>query len=84
MLKQLGHLALEVGDLKKAQQIFRALLLQKLNDQSPITKAEVFYHLGIVHHRLEENPKAIQMLERAIQTDGDLEGPAELLAEIKA
>ena len=82
-LKELGEVALEVGDLKKAQQMFRALLLQKLDAKSPITKAEVFFRLGTVHYRMEEKPKAIQMLERSIQTDKTLEGPAELLAEIK-
>lgn len=83
VLKQLGAVSLEAGDLKKAQQMFRALLLQKLDDKSPITKAEVFLNLGKVHQGLGEKPKAIQMLERAIQADGDLEEAKQLLAELK-
>jgi NADH:ubiquinone oxidoreductase subunit len=63
--------------------MFRALLLQKLEAGSPISKAEVFYQLGVVHHRLDEKPKAVQMLERAIQTDPNLTAAQTLLNEIK-
>ncbi|MBX3180989.1 MAG: tetratricopeptide repeat protein [Polyangiaceae bacterium] len=83
VLKQLGTVSLDAGDLKKAQQMFRALLLQKLDDDSPITKAEVFYNLGRVHHALGEKPKAVQMLERAVQADAELSAAAELLLELK-
>lgn len=83
VLKQLGEVSLEAEDLKKAQQMFRALLLQKLDASSPITKAEVFMNLGVVHHKLGEKPKAIQMLERAISSDSSLEKAKELLAEVK-
>ena len=83
MLKKLGEVALEAGDLKKAQQMFRALLLQKLDATSPITKAEVFMNLGEVHHTLGEKPKAIQMLERAMQSDASLEQAKSRLAELK-
>ena len=84
VLKELGDVSVQVGDLKKAQQMFRALLLQKLEGGGPITKAEVFLHLGDVHLRLGEKPKAIQMLERALQTDASLEKARELLAQAKA
>lgn len=83
VLKQLGSVSLEAGDLKKAQQMFRALLLQKLDDSSPITKAEVFLNLGKVHQGLGEKPKAVQMLERAIQADAELAEAKTLLAELK-
>lgn len=83
VLKQLGEVALEVGDMKKAQQMFRALLLQRLDEKSPITKAEVFMRLGQVHGKLGENAKAVQMLERAIQADGSLEEAKTLLGELK-
>jgi tetratricopeptide (TPR) repeat protein len=84
ILKELGVISVQVGDLKKAQQMFRALLLQKLEAGGPITKAQVFMNLGDVHLRLGENQKAVQMLERAQQTDATLEGVAELLAQAKA
>ena len=37
---------IEMGDLDRAQKTYRALLLQKLDATSPITKGEVFFHLG--------------------------------------
>lgn len=83
VLKKLGEVAMEVEDYKKAQQMFRALLLQRLDANSPITKAEVFMRLGQVHAKLNEKPKAIQMLERAVQSDADLEEAKNLLAELK-
>jgi tetratricopeptide (TPR) repeat protein len=82
ILKELGELAFELDDLKKAQQMYRALLLQRLEGQSPITKAEVFYALGRVHDALGEKPKARQMLERALQTDANLEAAKRMLATL--
>lgn len=73
VLHQLGELAIQSGDAKKAQQMYRALLLQKLEAGSPITKAEVFVRLGQTHVMLGENPKAKQMFERALQADPNLE-----------
>jgi hypothetical protein len=72
-----------VGDLKKAQQMYRALLLQKLEDGGPIQKALVFVRLGDIHDRLAEKPKAIQMYERALQTDAKLEEAKTKLAALK-
>jgi tetratricopeptide (TPR) repeat protein len=83
VLKGLGELTLETGDFKRAQQMFRALLLQKLDQGSPITKGEVYYYLGLVHHRLEENDKAVQMLERAVQAEPQLTAAVQLLQQLK-
>jgi tetratricopeptide (TPR) repeat protein len=84
VLKELGQLALETGDPKKAQQMYRALLLQKLDDQSPISKVEVFVKLAEVHERLDEKAKAIQMAERAVQTDRDHAEAQALLERLKS
>jgi tetratricopeptide (TPR) repeat protein len=83
VLKKFGELALELQDLKKAQQMFRALLLQRLDQNSPISKAQVFMNLGEVHRGLGEKSKAIQMYERAIQQDASLEQAKVRLAELK-
>jgi tetratricopeptide (TPR) repeat protein len=83
VLKALGLVALRVEDFKKAMQMFRALLLQKLDGDTPITKAEVFFHLGEIHLKLGEKPKALQMLERAVQADDKLDSAKKLLAELK-
>lgn len=83
VLRALGLVAIKVDDLKKAMQMFRALLLQKLEADSPITKAEVFFHLAEIHAKQGEKPKAIQMLERALQADDKLESAKQLLSELK-
>ena len=83
ILKQLGEVSLETGDLKKAQQMFRALLIQRLTPEAPITKAEAFFRLAQVHSRLDEKPKAIQNLERALREDPSLSEAKELLDELK-
>jgi golgin subfamily B member 1 len=84
VLASLGEVALNVGDVKKAQQMYRALLLQKLDDAGPIKKATVFVRLGDIHEKLGERPKAVQMYERALQTDPSLEEAKTKLAAAKA
>ncbi len=80
VLTQLGEVAMKVQDYKKAQQMYRALLLQKLDENGPIKKSVVFLRLGEVHEALGEKPKAQQMYERAVQTDGSPEAKAKLEA----
>ena len=84
ILKDLGGLASSMGDLERAQKTYRALLLQKLDAGAPITKAEVFFHLGEILHRQGDKPKAILMLERAVETDAKMARARDLLAELKA
>ncbi len=72
VLRDLGRHALAQGDLDRAQKTFRALLLQKLDASSPITKGEVFFHLGEIAERQGDKPKAIQMFERAAENDATL------------
>jgi tetratricopeptide (TPR) repeat protein len=84
VLRDLGKLALEVADFDRAQKTFRALLLQKLDAQSGITKAEVFFYLGEISDKQGERAKAIQMFERAVETDNTLAKARERIAELKA
>lgn len=83
ILKDLGELASSMGDLERAQKTYRALLLQKLDAQAPITKAEVFFHLGEILHRQGDKTKAILMLERAVETDTKMVKARQLLTELK-
>jgi tetratricopeptide (TPR) repeat protein len=83
VLRKLGEVSLEMDDLKKAQQMFRALLLQRFDQKSPISKAQVFANLGEVHRRLGEKAKAIQMYERALAQDPEIQQAKERLAELK-
>ena len=80
VLTLLGDVAIRAKDYKKAQQMYRALLLQKLDQGAPISKSQVFLRLGDIHEAIGETPKAIQMYERAVQTDGLPEAKERLVA----
>jgi tetratricopeptide (TPR) repeat protein len=84
VLRDLGKLALDVGDLERAQKTFRALLLQKLDAQSGITKGEVFFYLGEISDKQGDKAKALQMFERAVETDHNLARAKERVAELKS
>ena len=83
VLRDLGVLAIEIGDLDRAQKTFRALLLQRLDAQSGITKGEVFYYLGEISMKQGDKAKAVQMLERAVENDPNLARAKTMLAELK-
>jgi tetratricopeptide (TPR) repeat protein len=94
VLRDLGVLSLELsaaGDdaaarkthLDRAQKTFRALLLQKLDDHSPISKGEVFYYLADISHREGDDKKALQMLERSLDANKEYAPARELLAKLK-
>jgi tetratricopeptide (TPR) repeat protein len=83
ILKDLGVLAFETGDLERAQKTFRALLLQRLDSVAGISKAEVFFYLGEISERLGDRPKATQMFERAIENDPSHQRARSRLAQLK-
>jgi len=70
ILRDLGRLCLEQGDLERAQKTYRALLLQKLKEDSGITKADVYFRLGDISFRQGDKTKAKAMLERAVAEAG--------------
>jgi tetratricopeptide (TPR) repeat protein len=93
VLRDPGTLSLELAEsepaqkdqyLDRAAKTFKALLMQRLDDSSPITKGEVFYYLGETHHRQGDDKKAIQMLERALDTDKNFEKAKTFLSKLKA
>lgn len=83
ILRDLSLLSLEVGDLERAQKTFRALLLQRLDTQSKITKAEVFFYLAQISQKQGDPAKATQMAEKALENDPSLERAKELLSSLK-
>lgn len=92
VLRDLGVLSLELSEedpgqrapyLDRALKTFKALLLQRLDQDTPITKPQVFYYLGEVYHRQGDDKQAIISLQRAIDTDKTLETARTLLAKIK-
>ena len=83
ILRDLGVLALDNNDLERAQKTFRALLLQRLDAQSGITKGEVFSYLGEISMKQGDKAKAVQMLERAVENEPNLARARTMLAELK-
>jgi tetratricopeptide (TPR) repeat protein len=94
ILRELGVLSLDMASaasdakakgehIDRAAKTFRALLLQKLDEGSPITKGEVFYYLADISHRQGDPKKALQMVERALDNDKEFAPAKELLAKLK-
>lgn len=84
VLRDLGVLALESDDLDRAQKSFRALLLQRLEEGSGISKGEVFYYLGEISARQGDRQRAQQMFERAVESDPNLDRAKNRLTELKS
>lgn len=84
VLRDLGVLALDTGDLERAQKTFRALLLQRLEAGAGISKGEVFFYLGDISKRQGDTSKAKQMLERALENDPALDRAKAMLEALKA
>ncbi len=84
VLRDLAILAFESKDWERAQKTFRALLLQKLDENSGISKAEVFFYLGEVAVVQDDTPRAIQMLERALEVDPAFSRAVERLSSLRA
>lgn len=89
----LGRLSVELCDassdetvksehLLRAEGAFKALLLQKLDETSPVSKAEVFYGMALVLVRMGDQGKAIHNLERAISADANFDKAHELMDEL--
>jgi tetratricopeptide (TPR) repeat protein len=83
ILRDLGLLCYKSGDMDRAQKTFRALLLQKLDASSGITKADVYYYLGDTLRQQNETQKAIGMLERAVEAEKGHPRATTLLAQLK-
>ncbi len=83
VLSDLGRLCVTRGDFDRAQKTFRALLLQKLQPNDGITKADVYFYLGDISVKQGDPKKAISMLERAVAEDSGHSQAAALLAQLK-
>ncbi|MCX7807986.1 MAG: tetratricopeptide repeat protein, partial [Deltaproteobacteria bacterium] len=83
ILRDLGKLCHAMGDWDRAQKTFRALLLQKLDANSGITKGDVYYYLGDITAKQGEPKKAISMLERALAEQPGHPQAQALLAQLK-
>jgi tetratricopeptide (TPR) repeat protein len=84
VLRDLGMLAFETDDLDRAQKMFRALLLQRLDATAGISKGQVFYYLGEVYAKQGDVSKAVQNLERAVESEPANDRARSRLAELKS
>ncbi|HJK98751.1 MAG TPA: tetratricopeptide repeat protein, partial [Polyangiaceae bacterium LLY-WYZ-14_1] len=83
VLRDLGRLCHAQGDFDKAQKTFRALLLQKLDGDEGIRKADVYFYLGDISAKQGDATKAIHMLERAVNEDGGHPEAEQLLSSLR-
>ena len=65
----LGRLAMATRDWEKARRVYRALVLQNLDDNAGVTKAGVYLALGQIHAELGEGPKAKGMFQRGLELE---------------
>jgi tetratricopeptide (TPR) repeat protein len=82
ILRDLGRLCLQKGDLERAQKTYRALLLQKLGPDAGIGKADVYCRLGEISLKQGDKIKAKAMLDRAIAEGGEHAEAKALLAQL--
>ena len=80
---RLGRLFQLEGDLERAMQKLRPLLLQKIEPQSGVDKADVYFHLAEMHVAKNEKPKALLMIERGLQANPDHGGCKALKEQLK-
>ncbi|MFH2009644.1 MAG: tetratricopeptide repeat protein [bacterium] len=68
----IGKLAMAEQDWDKARRIYRAMLLQNIDEAATgISKADVYYSLGLIHEQLNEGKKAVNMFERGLEINPD-------------
>ena len=58
-------------DWDKARRVYRSMVLQTIPPEIAVSKADVYYHLGLIHAALGEAPKAKDMYRRAVSTDAN-------------
>ena len=80
----IGKLAMGQQDWEKARRIYRAMLLQNIDEATAgISKADVYYALGQIHEQMEETKKAVNMYERGLEIKPEHTGLVEALARVK-
>jgi tetratricopeptide (TPR) repeat protein len=82
-LEALGRLHMVQNDWEKARKIYRSMLLANLDPQAGITKADVYLHLGEIHEKLGEGPKAVGMYERGLELEANHARLKEALGRVR-
>ena len=82
-LTVLGRIYEQQEDWTSARRIYRSMLLQNMDEKSGITKADVYYNLGLIHEQLGETKKAVNMFERGLEIKNDHAELQAALARVK-
>jgi tetratricopeptide (TPR) repeat protein len=65
----LGRLYFAAEDWEKARKIYQSLVLQNVDADAGVTKAEVYWALGKIHLQLGQPPKARSMFQRGLEIE---------------
>jgi tetratricopeptide (TPR) repeat protein len=65
----LGRLYFAAEDWEKARRIYQSLVLQNVDTDAGVTKAEVYWALGKIHLQLGQPPKARSMFQRGLEIE---------------
>jgi len=65
----LGRLYFAAEDWEKARKIYQSLVLQNVDAEAGVTKAEVYWALGKIHLQLGQPPKARSMFQRGLEIE---------------
>jgi tetratricopeptide (TPR) repeat protein len=65
----LGRLYFAAQDWEKARKIYQSLVLQNVDAEAGVTKAEVYWALGKIHLQLGQPPKAKSMFQRGLEIE---------------
>jgi len=79
----LGRLYIKQNEWEKARKVYRSMLLQNLDADSQMSKADVYLQLGRIHAQLGEAPKARNMYERGLELEPDHGRLKEALTELR-
>ena len=82
-LISLGRLYMEEEQWDKARRIYRSMLLQNIDEkETGVSKADIYYHLGFIHHKSGEDRKAKNMLQRGLELNKEHEQIKALLEQL--
>ena len=65
----LGRLYFAAEDWEKARKIYQSLVLQNIDADAGVSKAEVYWALGNIHLELGQPPKAKSMFQRGLEVE---------------
>jgi tetratricopeptide (TPR) repeat protein len=65
----LGRLYFQASEWEKARKIYQSLVLQNIDADAGVTKADVYWSLGTIYLRLDQAPKAKSMFQRGLEVE---------------